>query len=103
MVRGIMSDKFAPNEWEVFQGAYIPASQPSTQAPAWVPPDRRQAVQLLRAAFPKIDDHLQLTKDAIWQPWASSDKCEESFDGSVFSRMSTFQRVLLIQAVRPDR
>lgn len=103
IVRGIIREKFENNEWELFQGAYIPASEPSTHAPAWCPPDRAASLQLLRAAFPRVDEAWQLTKDALWQPWATSDKCEESFDPSIYSRMSSFQRVLLIQAVRPDR
>jgi len=103
MVRGIMPEKFEENEWELFQGAYIPPSQPSTPAPSWCPPDRATSLQLLRATFPRIDELWQLNKDSLWSSWVASDKCEESFDGSVYSRMSAFQRVLLIQAVRPDR
>lgn len=103
MVRGIMPEKFELNEWELFQGTYIPPSQPNGIAPSWCPPDRQQALQLLRAAFPRIDDVWQLQKDALWLPWASSDKCEESYDPSVYSRMTAFQRVLLVQAIRPDR
>ena len=103
MVRGIMPEKFEENEWELFQGAYIPPSQPSTPAPSWCPPDRATSLQLLRATFPRIDELWQLNKDSLWSSWVASNKCEESFDGSVYSRMSAFQRVLLIQAVRPDR
>jgi len=103
MVRGIMPERFEPNEWELFQGTYIPPNQASGGAPDWCPPDRATALQTLRAAFPRTDEVWQLSKDQLWSPWAASDKCEESFDSSIFSRMSSFQRVLLIQAVRPDR
>jgi len=103
MVRGIIPEKFEPNEWELFQGTFVPASEAPSSAPSWCPPDRAAALQILRAAFPRVDDVWQLTKDALWTTWVGSDKCEESFDGSVYSRMSSFQRVLLIQAVRPDR
>jgi dynein heavy chain 2 len=102
-VRGIMPEKFEPNEWELFQGAFIPPSEIASPPPAWCPPDRIQALQLLRSAFPRADESWQLGKDALWQPWVASDKCEESWDNSIYSRMSTFQRVLMIQAVRPDR
>lgn len=103
LVRGIIPEKFEANEWELFQGAYIPPSEISSPPPAWCPHDRAQALQLLRSAFPRIDESWQLAKDAIWTPWVASDKCEESWDNSVYSRMSSFQRVLMIQAVRPDR
>jgi dynein heavy chain 2 len=103
LVRGIMPEKFEPNEWELFQGAYIPPAESGSHPPAWCPPDRQSALQLLRSAFPRIDETWQLAKDALWSPWVASDKCEEAFDSSVYSRMSSFQRVLLIQAVRPDR
>jgi dynein heavy chain 2 len=103
LVRGIMPEKFEPNEWELFQGAFIPANEPSTGAPVWCPPDRAPALQLLRGAFPTIDQSWQLAKDTIWAPWVASDTCEEAFDSSVYSRMSSFQRVLLVQALRPDR
>jgi len=103
MVHGILTEKFEPNEWELFQGSYIPTTECSSPVPSWCPPDRKDALQTLRAAFPRIDEVWQLGKEALWAPWASSDKCEEAFDGSIYSRMSSFQRVLLIQAVRPDR
>jgi len=102
-VRGILPEKFEANEWELFQGAFVPPSDIGSPPPAWCPPDRAQALQLLRSAFPRSDESWQLTKDAIWQPWVASDKCEESWDNSIYSRMSSFQRVLMIQAVRPDR
>jgi len=103
MVRGIQPEKFEPNEWEFFQGTYIPTTQTTSKVPSWCPSDRTPALQQLRAAFPKIDEAWQLGKESLWAPWAASDRCEESFDPSVFSRMSSFQRVLLIQALRPDR
>eukprot|EP00927_Polykrikos_kofoidii_P027109 TRINITY_DN23975_c0_g4_i1.p1 TRINITY_DN23975_c0_g4~~TRINITY_DN23975_c0_g4_i1.p1 ORF type:complete len:2595 (-),score=618.45 TRINITY_DN23975_c0_g4_i1:108-6821(-) len=103
LVRGIMPEKFEPNEWELFMGTYIPPNDPPSSAPGWCPPERMPMLQVLRAAFPRIDDAWQLNKDALWAPWASSDKCEEEFDSSIFSRMTDFHRVLLVQAVRPDR
>jgi dynein heavy chain 2 len=103
LVRGIMPEAFEPNEWEFFQGTYIPPNSSSAPAPTWCPPERTAALQLLRGAFPSADNAWFLTKDNLWASWASSDKCEEAFEGSVFSRMSAFQRVLLTQAVRPDR
>jgi len=103
MVRGIMPEKFNENEWELFQGTYIPPNQASSGPPAWCPPDRAPALQLLRAAFPRVDDQWALGKDSIWQPWVAADKCEDSFDPSIFSRLTAFQRVLLVQALRPDR
>jgi dynein heavy chain 2 len=103
MVRHIMPEKFEQNEWELFQGTFIPTTEMGLPPPAWCPAERAPALQILRAAFPRIDEAWQLTKDALWGPWASSDKCEESFDPSIFSRLSSFQRVLLTQAVRPDR
>jgi dynein heavy chain 2 len=60
-------------------------------------------LQILRSAFPRIDETWQVSKDAIWQAWAASDKCEEAWDNSIYSRMTSFQRVLMVQAVRPDR
>lgn len=103
LVRGIIPEKFEANEWELFQGAFIPPSEVSSPPPAWCPPDRVQAMQLLRSAFPRIDETWQLAKDDKWQPWVVSDKCEESFDNSIYARMSSFQRVLMVQACRPDR
>ncbi|CAE7570289.1 DYH1B [Symbiodinium sp. CCMP2456] len=75
MVRGIMPEKFEANEWELFQGVYIPANQPPAPAPGWCPQDRAQALQTLRATFPKIDEHWQLNKDALWAPWVKGPVC----------------------------
>ena len=52
MVRGIMPEKFEENEWELFQGAYIPPSQPSTPAPSWCPPDRGDIFTTLTCHLP---------------------------------------------------
>ena len=38
-----------------------------------------------------------LSSDAHWGNWAMSDKCEENFHPDCFSRMSAFQRILMIQ------
>jgi dynein heavy chain 2 len=103
LVRGIIPEKFEPNEWELFQGAFVPAAETNSPPPAWCPHDRAPALQLLRSAFPRIDESWQLTKEGIWAPWVASDKCEEAWDNSIYSRMSAFQRVLMVQAIRPDR
>ncbi|CAD7952833.1 unnamed protein product, partial [Amoebophrya sp. A25] len=94
---------FQEHEWEFFLGSYLPPPKSTLPPCSWCPPERAEALNKLRSAFPRADDSWQLQTSQGWQGWAAADKSEESFPADSFPRMTAFQRILLLQAVRPDR
>eukprot|EP00392_Amoebophrya_sp_AT5.2_P002499 g2504.t1 len=101
LVQGTATALFQENEWEFFLGSFIPP--PKNLPPCnWCPAERVEALNKLRAAFSRIDDAWGLS-GGQWGQWAAADKAEDSFPPDSFPRMTAFQRILLLQAVRPDR
>jgi dynein heavy chain 2, cytosolic len=65
--------------------------------------DRAGAYGALQSALPEMFDRLQLQDEAVWSGWAKAMRCEEEFPSSVRKRMTPFEQVLVVQALRPDR
>lgn len=69
------------------------------RAPVWIPQDRHDAYHYLTGTFSNLRSI----------PWADLEclikatSPEKSFPQSVKSRLSEFQKLMILQAVRPDR
>eukprot|EP00397_Hematodinium_sp_SG-2012_P003885 GEMP01003895.1.p1 GENE.GEMP01003895.1~~GEMP01003895.1.p1 ORF type:complete len:1122 (+),score=230.34 GEMP01003895.1:113-3367(+) len=97
-VRHILPELFGDNEREFFQGTYVPL-QEHQKSPSWVPQSRASSFKQLLA----VSNLESFSNDRIWEQWMQSDKCEEAFDNSVYQSTTPFQRLLIVQALRPDR
>ena len=104
-VKGIYPQLFEENEWDFFIGTAIPPSEesPSLAFPKWASSDRKEIFHIFAGSFPRIAASLQLDNDGVWRPWSNSAQCEKEFPAHIKSKLSLFQRVLLIQVLRPDR
>ncbi|GBG84147.1 hypothetical protein CBR_g38121 [Chara braunii] len=77
--------------------------------PSWVREDRALAYASLRTALPGLVHAVDLissagsTRSAAWTSWASNPACEQYFPEHVLLHSTTFERLLLIQCLRPDR
>ena len=69
--------------------------------PSWAPTERQSAFRLLSEHLPHLVHSLELDNASKWQRFSTSLEAEK--DVPVLRGVSPFQRVLLIQAVRPDR
>ncbi|NXA12552.1 DYHC2 protein, partial [Sapayoa aenigma] len=110
-VRGMHPELFQENEWETFTGVIIgdtikkSDSQRSVrdQIPSWIEQDRAWAVASLKISLPGLYQTLCLEDESLWQTFSQSSVCEQDFPSTIVKRISLFQQVLVVQAIRPDR
>lgn len=121
---GLNSEQFFPNEWEFFlgqlagdlnasvgDGPLSPGRRRSSFSvgddafvpPSWVPNDCATELGSFLALFPDLVSILNLRNLDIWQPWIASEYPERSFSPAVQSTTRPFQKLLLVQILRPDR
>ncbi|XP_035398354.1 cytoplasmic dynein 2 heavy chain 1 [Cygnus atratus] len=110
-VRGMHPELFQENEWETFTGVIVgdtvrkSDSQRSArdQIPSWIEQERAWAVASLKISLPGLYQTLCLEDEGLWHTFSQSSVCEQEFPSTVVKRISLFQQVLAVQAVRPDR
>ena len=93
-------------EWDIFVGRAASVrsgenSRPPREFPSWCPIDRVGAFETLNEYMPRVVANFELSNDAKWSKWSSSLEPEKCFPS--LRNITPFQRVLLIQALRPDR
>jgi len=90
-------------EWEFFLGR-LPTSVSEGRPrdfPTWASPDRATMFRCLAENFPRLLSTLELSSDSKWSRWASSPECERDFPN--IRSLTPFQKVLVVQTLRPDR
>ncbi|XP_069495113.1 cytoplasmic dynein 2 heavy chain 1 isoform X2 [Ambystoma mexicanum] len=110
-VRGMHPEHFQENEWDAFTGVIIGDMfrksdlQKSLRdnIPSWIEQERSYAVALLKASLPPLYQSLILDDANLWHTFSRSSTCEQDFPSSVVKKLSLFQQVLVVQALRPDR
>ncbi|NXG46652.1 DYHC2 protein, partial [Psilopogon haemacephalus] len=110
-VRGMHPELFQENEWETFTGVIIgdtirkSDSQRSVrdQIPSWIEQDRAWAVASLKISLPDLYQTLCFEDEGLWHTFSQSSVCEQDFPSTIVKRISLFQQLLVVQAVRPDR
>ncbi|NXC70641.1 DYHC2 protein, partial [Anhinga anhinga] len=110
-VRGMHPELFQENEWETFTGVIVgdtirkSDSQRSVrdQIPPWIEQDRAWAVASLKISLPGLYQTLCFEDEGLWHTFSQSSVCEQDFPSTIVKRISLFQQVLVVQAVRPDR
>ena len=105
LVRGIRPDTVGLEEWNFFVGLVIAdSSKGGDRVPDWVPADRVSAVQRLSATMPVLVQQLSLQDEGMWRDWLSSRTPEDRTQfPSKAGNITEFQRILTVQALRPDR
>jgi dynein heavy chain 2, cytosolic len=104
LVRGMHADHFQLREWEIFIGSLV-VSVGDVGAlrnyPSWGPSDRQSAFRLLSEQLPHLITSLELDNTQKWQRFSTALEAEKEIPP--LRGVSPFQKVLLIQALRPDR
>lgn len=108
LARAMHPKNFDADEWETFIGGKVLAQDFTAQgdkgAPAWVPAESHSQFQCLKARSSKLVDSLNLQGDAdIWLRWFKSEAPESKLPGKAETACRPFQRLLVMQAFRPDR
>uniref|UniRef100_A0A8B9L141 Dynein cytoplasmic 2 heavy chain 1 n=1 Tax=Astyanax mexicanus TaxID=7994 RepID=A0A8B9L141_ASTMX len=110
-VKGMHPELFQENEWDAFTGLIVgdmvrkADSQKSLQEqiPSWIDQERLPAVALLKTTFPALYQSLCLNDSGLWMSFSRSSTCEQEIPSSIAKKLSLFQQVLVVQALRPDR
>uniref|UniRef100_A0A8C4HES0 Cytoplasmic dynein 2 heavy chain 1 n=1 Tax=Dicentrarchus labrax TaxID=13489 RepID=A0A8C4HES0_DICLA len=71
--------------------------------PSWIDQERHGAVAIFKATFPAIYQSLCLSDSDLWLSFSQSSQCEQEIPSSIAKKITPFQQLLLVQAVRPDR
>jgi dynein heavy chain 2, cytosolic len=103
LVKGMHPENFQPREWEIFTGAVVSSVSESVPRgfPSWAANDRQAAYRVLVENAPHLIEGLELGNASKWQRFATSLEAEKDIPS--LRGVSAFQRVLVIQAFRPDR
>ncbi|PIC50086.1 hypothetical protein B9Z55_000113 [Caenorhabditis nigoni] len=95
---------FQPKEWELFTGVLVDESTDlSGIRVSWIAPDRLPSLARIRNHLPSLFNNFQIGDDATWSEFAKTLQCETAFPRNVEVKMTHFQKVLFIQAARPER
>ncbi|KAG6550186.1 hypothetical protein Mapa_008144 [Marchantia paleacea] len=70
--------------------------------PSWIPTSRIKAYNYFKTHLPGLVHSLNMQSARTWTAWTQSNVCETEFP-SIAMNLTSFQRLLLIQALRPER
>ncbi|CAK4090165.1 unnamed protein product [Aphanomyces euteiches] len=103
LIHGMHPDAFEEKEWEYFVGDLLSDIKKEAPLPEWAAADRRDAFTLFVETFPKLTAQLKFDSPDLWLRWSKAVDCEVAFHQKIEKALSPFQRVLVVQALRPDR
>ncbi|EGT58333.1 hypothetical protein CAEBREN_28930, partial [Caenorhabditis brenneri] len=103
-INATMPKLFQTKEWELFTGVLLDESSDlSGIRVSWISQDRLQALARIRTHLPSLFNNFQIQDDATWNEFSKTLQCENAFPKNVEIKMTHFQKVLFIQAVKPER
>ncbi|XP_017286523.1 cytoplasmic dynein 2 heavy chain 1 isoform X3 [Kryptolebias marmoratus] len=102
-VKGMYPELFQENEWDVFIGSVVGEMFRKEEFPSWIDQERHGAVAILKTTFQAFYQTLCLSDSDLWLSFLQSSQCEQEIPSSISKKISLFQQLLLVQAVRPDR
>uniref|UniRef100_A0A4W3JIK2 Dynein cytoplasmic 2 heavy chain 1 n=1 Tax=Callorhinchus milii TaxID=7868 RepID=A0A4W3JIK2_CALMI len=71
--------------------------------PSWINQERVGILAVLKTTFPALYQMLCLEDTDLWLTFSRSSTCEQDLPLSISKRITLFQQVLVVQALRPDR
>ena len=105
VVNSMFSKQFKENEWDHFTRTLLGdnniKAEKRTNVPKWVEAERVADFSLLKTNLPELCQKAGLDEEAVWRRWADSNDCEKNFPSD--RRLTLFQQILVLQALRPDR
>ena len=102
-IKGVFPQMFGPNEWEFFTGQAIASDQSSVPLPRWASSDRKDIFAMFANTFGMLVNSIGLDNDQVWGPFAQSETAEQEFPQQIASKVTPFQKLIIVQEFRPDR
>ena len=101
LARAIFAEAATEAEWGHLGSA--PCGGARGGCPPWVAAEATRGYAHLAASFPALPAALNSAGAHAWLRWAQSAAPEANFPGAIEPAVPPFQKVLLLQALRPDR
>ncbi|KAF4729654.1 Cytoplasmic dynein 2 heavy chain 1, partial [Perkinsus olseni] len=106
MARNAVAESIKENEWQLFMGNFVARdgiSQLKEGHLSWCPVDRRAQLAKLVLALSELNAKAEMESPSLWRRWIEEDACEEKFPQEIALKLTSFQKVLIVQNLRPDR
>ncbi len=110
LIHSLHAQLFQEREWESFTGELVvsvgdvdassDARSSAVALPRWADPSRESDFKAFALAFPELCASLTLG-DAQWAAWGKHPEAELKFPQNI--KASSFQQMLVVKALRPDR
>lgn len=100
LVRSLTENAWTSTEWGVFTGRLRCRLKESSPMPPWADKIYRNSFSALLEYCPSSIQVAKLNEPS-WKTWFEHHRCEECFPPS--AKLTAVERLLLIQAFRPDR
>lgn len=112
LVHGMHPECFDTDEYAFFCGDVLTTSERTGGAavalPDWASPERKDAFTRLVETLPRLAQQCKFESHDLWIRWSKALECEQSFHAKLDKSgsaggLSAFQKLLVVQALRPDR
>ncbi|KAI4463438.1 dynein heavy chain family protein [Holotrichia oblita] len=104
LIHTIYPKQIPEEEWNFFLGQITNSkvdSKHEYNVPSWIPEQIHHHVQLLQVYQPNIYTTLNLAEATVWKNFMNTSECETKFPQH--AKLTEFQKILIIQILRPDR
>lgn len=103
LAHSMFSKQFKENEFDHFTRTLLSSlkSDKKASVPKWIEGERSADFLLLKNNLPELYQKANLEDEGLWRRWMQINECEKQFPSEV--RLTLFQQILVIQALRPDR
>uniref|UniRef100_A0A158R4I4 Cytoplasmic dynein 2 heavy chain 1 n=1 Tax=Syphacia muris TaxID=451379 RepID=A0A158R4I4_9BILA len=103
-IRAIYPELIQQNEWKLFVDMFFTDITNESGKPiTWISQDRMPYVMLIKVYLPSVYNKLRLEQESAWKEFNACVDCELRFPTLIADTVTEFQKVLLIQAIRPNR
>ncbi|KAI9209802.1 uncharacterized protein BJ171DRAFT_594818 [Polychytrium aggregatum] len=105
MIRGLHGSLIEAKEWDYFIGQVVPGDldEKAPESPGWVPTERKQGFQAIQQSLTGIYASMNANDNDSWARWVKSPSCEVEFPPEASKKLGPFQKLILVQCLRPDR
>ena len=111
LAHGIQPQLFQPNEWEAFTGQIVTGTvrrqesikQMKESAPSWCSQEQAVEINQIKSNFPSLYNSLSFHNRDTWSGFIKHPHCEREFPHLAVGKITAFQQLLVIKALRPDR
>ncbi|XP_047109239.1 cytoplasmic dynein 2 heavy chain 1 [Schistocerca piceifrons] len=108
LIHSLFPSEIPDDEWSVFLGQHLSVIRADSgsiggELPDWISKEQLIDVYTIKTVLPKFWEELHLEDHALWSAYYHSIECETNLPSKVVKKISPFQRVLVMQALRPDR